>query len=313
MRLSIAVTFGCALIAAGGCRAAGAPWRPTPAPGAPQAAQVVAGSAAADWQEIAPDDLLVMDIRDGERVVIQLAPDFAPVHVANIRAFARTGGWAGATIYRVQDNYVTQWGNNPGSGTAEVLPAGVVREPPAEFERPLAGLAIRDLGAPDSYAARVGHAGGWPVAYDPTAQRAWLPHCYGHVGAGRGITAPGTGTGGELYAVIGHAPRHLDRNIASVGRVIEGMAHLAARPRGSGTLGFYQRERGETPLPIARIRLASALSEAERPRFEVMRTDTPTFAAYVTGRANRSDAFFAHPAGGVDVCNAPVPIRRRPG
>jgi peptidylprolyl isomerase len=146
------------------------------------------------------------------------------------------------------------------------------------------------------------------VAYDPRARVAWLPHCYGTVAAARG-NAPSTGSGSELYAVIGHAPRQLDRNLAVVGRVLDGMAHLSARPRGSGNLGFYDRARGETPLPITRVRLASDMPEAERPRFEAMRTDRPAFAAYLTGSANRHDAFFVQPAGGVDVCNARVPVR----
>ena len=140
---------------------------------------------------------------------------------------------------------------------------------------------------------------------------AWLTHCYGSVGVGRDV-APSTGNGGELYAVIGHAPRPLDRNIANVGRVIEGMALLAARPRGTGNLGFYQVEQGETPIPIASIRLAADMPEAERPQFEVLRSDTETFTRYVTGRANRGGTFFRVPAGGVDVCNVNVPVRRKP-
>jgi peptidylprolyl isomerase len=207
----------------------------------------------------------------------------------------------------VQDNYVAQWGN----GDAQVaMPPGVVAQPPAEYERPLAGLNIRPLGYPDSYAPMVGHVDGWPVAYDPRRRMAWLTHCYASVGVGRDL-APSTGTGGELYAAIGHAPRPLDRNIANVGRVIEGIALLSARPRGTGQLGFYQADHGEVPIPIRAARLAADMPEAERPRFEVMRTDTPTFAAYVRGRANRGGTFFRVPAGGVDVCNVNVPVRRR--
>ena len=167
--------------------------------------------------------------------------------------------------------------------------------PPNMSARPT-GLAIRPLGFPDSYAPVVGHVDGWPVAYDPARSMAWLTHCYASVGVGRDL-APDTGTGGELYAVIGHSPRPLDRNIANVGRVIEGIALLSARPRGTGNLGFYQADRGETPIPIARIRLAADMPEAERPRFEVMRSDTPTFTAYVTGRANRGGDFFRVPPG----------------
>ncbi|MGZ8345673.1 MAG: peptidylprolyl isomerase [Allosphingosinicella sp.] len=288
-------------------------WRPAPVEGATEPSEVIANSSAADWRPIDPDNLLVMELGEangmaGGRVIIELAPDFAPVHVANVRAFARGGWWNAATIYRVQDNYVAQWGN----GDAEVaLPQGVVRTPPAEYDRPLEGMSARPLGFPDSYAPSAGHAGGWPIGWNPENGRAWLTHCYGSVGVGRDL-APDTGTGGELYAVIGHAPRHLDRNIATIGRVVEGIALLAARPRGTGNLGFYDTERGERPIPIRSIRLASDLPAAERPQFEVMRTDGEAFSAYVTGRANRGGTFFNQPAGGVDLCNVNVPVRRRP-
>ncbi len=285
------------------------PWRPEPVQGAPEPAEVIAASTAADWRPIDPENLLVMDLADGGRVIVELAPDFAPVHVANMRRFARAGWWNEATIYRVQDNYVAQWGN----GDSEVaMPDGVVAQPPAEYERPLAGLAIRPLGFPDPYAPMVGHVDGWPVAYDPGRNMAWLTHCYATVGVGRDL-APSTGTGGELYAVIGHSPRPLDRNIANVGRVIEGIGLLAARPRGTGALGFYQAERGETPVPIRAIRIAADMPAAERPEFEVMRSDTEAFSRYVTGRANRGGTFFTVPAGGVDVCNVNVPVRRVTG
>jgi peptidylprolyl isomerase len=301
------LALAAAFLAAAATGAQPGAWRPSPIAGATEPADVIAHSAASDWRPIDPENLLVMDLADRGRVIIELAPAFAPVHVANMRRFARAGWWNGATIYRVQDNYVAQWGN----GDAQVaMPPGVVAQPPAEYERPMAGLNIRPLGFPDSYAPMVGHADGWPVAYDPRRRMAWLTHCYASVGVGRDL-APSTGTGGELYAAIGHAPRPLDRNIANVGRVIEGIALLSARPRGTGPLGFYQTDHGETPIPIRAARLAADMPEAERPRFEVMRTDTPTFAAYVRGRANRGGTFFRVPAGGVDVCNVNVPVRRR--
>ncbi len=288
-------------------------WRPAPVEEAPEPSEVIANSSAADWRAIDPENLLILDFAPagglpGGRVAIELAPDFAPVHVANIRALARAGWWREAGIYRVQDNYVTQWGN----GDAEPpLPDGIVVQPPAEYARPLEGLSVRPLGFPDSYAPMAGHAAGWPVAYDPERGQAWLTHCYGSVGVARGL-APDTGTGGELYAVIGHMPRQLDGNIAVVGRVIDGMALLSARPRGSGNLGFYDAEKGETPVPIQAIRLAADLPAAERPAYEAMRTGTAAFSDYVTGRANRGGDFFRVPAGGVDVCNVNVPVRRRP-
>ena len=268
--------------------------------------EIVAQAPTSAWRTIPADDLLVMDYDGGGRTVIQLAPQFAPVHVGNIRALAKAGYWAGSSVYRVQDNYVAQWGTND---DGKPLPAGVVKRPPAEYDRLVRGLAIRPLGYGDAYAPRVGHALGWPVAWIPRTGRANLTHCYGYVGVGRDM-APDTGTGGELYAVIGHAPRHLDRNIAVVGRVIEGIEHLSALPRGTETLGFYKA--GSVARRIAGIRLASSLAEAQRPSFQAMSEASPSFAAYVRARANRKDDFFQVPAGGVDICNAPVPVRRTP-
>ena len=267
---------------------------------------IVAQAPASAWQTIPPEDLLVIDLDPTGRTVIQLAPEFAPVHVANIRALADASYWTGSSVYRVQDNYVVQWGTND---DGKPLPAGVVKHPPAEYDRPLQGLAVRPLGYPDAYAPRVGHALGWPVAWNPRTGRANLTHCYGFVGVGRDM-APDTGTGGELYAVIGHAPRHLDRNIAVVGRVVDGMEHLSALTRGTEALGFYKE--GSIARRILTVRLASQLPPDQQPSFQAMRETSPSFVAYVRARANRQDDFFQVPAGGVDLCNAPVPIRRTP-
>jgi peptidylprolyl isomerase len=266
---------------------------------------IVAGAPASAWRTIPAADLLVMDLANGGRVVIQLAPRFAPVHVANIQALARANYWAGATVYRVQDNYVAQWGQNE---STKPWPAGVTPKPPAEYTRPLKGLAIKSLGYADPYAPSVGFADGWPVAYSPKAGWADLTHCYGYVGVGRDLS-PDTGTGGELYAVIGHAPRHLDRNIAIVGRVIDGIDKLSSLPRGTEALGFYKDK--AQYAPIARLRLASQMPPVERPSYEFMDTASAAFAAYVHLRANRHDDFYIRPAGGVDVCNVQVPVRKK--
>ena len=265
---------------------------------------VVNAAPASAWKAIPADDLMVMDLKSGGRVVIQLAPQFAPVHVANIKALARGNYWDGATIYRVQDNYVAQWGLNDSD---KGFPAGVTAKPPAEYTRPLKGLAIEPLGSPDAYAPGAGFVNGWPVAYSPRAGWANLAHCYGSVGVGRD-RSPDTGTGGELYAAI--APlRHLDRVIAVVGRVIEGVDKLSSLPRGTEALGFYKDK--SMYVPIARIRLASDMPVGERPVFEYLDTQSASFAQYLNIRANRHDDFYIRPAGGVDLCNVSVPVRRK--
>jgi len=266
--------------------------------------EIVTAAPRADWREVPSEDLVVFELDGGRKVVMQLAPAFAPVHVANIRALARGGWWDGAKIYRVQDNYVVQWGNNESD---KALPQGVVAKPPAEYHRARKGLTVVPLGSPDAYAPAAGFAGGWPVAYDPKAGTANLAHCYAMVGVGRDLS-PDTGTGGELYAVIGHAPRHLDRNIALVGRIVSGFEAMSSLPRGTEALGFYKDRSSD--VPIVRARLATDLPAAERPRFEYLAG--PSFAAYLHARKNRQDDFFIRPAGGADLCNVNVPVRAVP-
>ena len=271
---------------------------------------IVAAAPASAWKTIPADDLLVMDLANGGRVVIQLAPEFAPVHVANIKALARGNPWEnywnGSTIYRVQDNYVAQWGHND---SGKPWPKGVVVKPAAEYTRPLKGLRVMPLGSPDPYAPGAGFADGWPIAYSAKAGWADLAHCYGSVGVGRDLS-PDTGTGGELYAVIGQAPRQLDRNIALVGRVIDGIDQLSSLRRGTGDLGFYKVK--SQYVPIAAIRLASQIPAEGRPSYQYMDTASRTFARYLHVRANRHDAFYIRPAGGVDLCNVQVPVRKAP-
>jgi len=130
------------------------------------------------------------------------------------------------------------------------------------------------------------------------------------VGAGRDNDVD-SGGGTELYVVIGQAPRHLDRNVTLLGRVVRGMELLSVMPRGSGMLGFYEHPAERTP--IRAVRLAADVPQGERTPLEVLRTDTATFAAYLEARRNRRDAWFKVPAGRVDVCNVPVPVRAATG
>ncbi len=279
------------------------------APEPPSPDDIAAAAPASAWRAIAPDNLVLFETAAGT-MAIELAPDFAPAHVEAIRDLVAAGRFDGGAITRVQDNYVVQWaakplagGPPPANAPADVRPQRDRPKPlPAEYERPAKGLTITPLGYADTY-AESGFANGWPVAQDRKAGTAWLAHCYGMVGAGRDMP-PDTGDSSELYAVIGHGPRHLDRNIALVGRVVAGIEAHAALPRGTGEIGFYKTP-AEYTL-IKRARLASAVPDA--PRYQVMDTGSPSFSAYKDARANRT-GFFVRPAGASDLCNVRVPVR----
>lgn len=267
----------------------------------PSLGEVLAATRPEDWRIVDPESTLYMDLEAG-RVVIELTPVFAPQHVANIKALAREGYFDGLAVLRAQDNYVVQWGDP--DGTREIRTAAPVLPP--EFTVPF-GVAqpFTGLGG-DGYAAETGFVEGLPAGRDREAGLAWLAHCYGMVGVGRDV-APDSGSGSQLYAVIGHAPRHLDRNITVVGRVLQGIELLSTLPRGSGALGFY--EQAAERVPILAVRVAADVPPAERQLFEVLRTDTAAFAAVVRSRAFRVDEWFTHPVGYVELCNVPVPAR----
>jgi peptidylprolyl isomerase len=267
----------------------------------PTMAEVLAASKPADWRPLDPENTLYLELPAG-RVVMELAPDFAPRHVANIRTLAREQFFDGLAIVRVQDNYVVQWGDPDGN-----RPVGDAQKTlAAEFTRPAAGLAFTVLPDPDAYAQQTGFAAGFPAARDKPDGTAWPAHCYGMLGAGRENDAD-SGGGTELYVVIGHAPRHLDRNVTLVGRVLQGMELLSAIPRGAGAMGFFDAP-GQR-VPIRQMRIAADLPPGERTALEVLRTDTQTFEALIESRRNRSEEWFKVPAGRIDVCNVPLPVR----
>jgi peptidylprolyl isomerase len=269
-------------------------------------ADVIKGSKPSDWRPLDPQNTMYMELPAG-RVVIEMAPAFAPNHADNIRTMVREHYFDGLAVIRSQDNWVVQWGD-PDEKNPRPMKSAKAKLP-GEFTVPLKNdTNFTRLPDRDGYAPQVGHSNGFPSARDPKSGRAWLTHCYGMVGVGRD-TGADSGSGSSLYVVIGHGPRHLDRNITVVGRVISGMPLLSTMPRGAGPMGFYDKP--ELNVPIASVRMAADVPEAERSKFEVMRTETATYKAAVEAQRNRGGPWTKVAAGHIDICNAPIPVREQ--
>jgi peptidylprolyl isomerase len=268
-----------------------------------QVADLLANSPAGDWRAVDPDNMLYLQIPGGQ-VLIELAPRVAPQHVANIKVLARAHYFDGLAIVRVQDNYVVQWGDPDNKHT---VPAEVHMVAPEFTADPRVGRYFEPLAERDVYAPEVGFLDGFPAARDPRSGLVWLAHCYGMVGVGRDDSAESDGT--ELYAVIGHAPRQLDRNVTLVGRVLKGIELLSSLPRGSGEMGFYIQS--EPPVPIISMRVASDLPPTQRAPLEVLRTESATFRTVLEHRRNRREAWFKFNPAHIDLCNVPLPVRAR--
>ncbi len=273
-------------------------------PPKPTVSDIVKASPQGDWRQLDAANTLYMDLPGG-RVVIELAPAFAPNHAANIRTMAREGYWDGLWIYRTQDNFVVQWGDPRDDKPKAIGTAKAKLE--QEFTVPMKNdTQFTRLPDKDGYAPQVGHSNGFPSARDPKTGQTWLAHCYGMVGVARGNESD-SGNGGTLYTVIGNSPRHLDRNITVVGRIVSGMPLLSVLPRGPAPMGMFEKE--EQWVPIKSVKLAADVPEAERSKFEVMRTESASFKSVVEAQRNRGGPWTKYAAGHVDLCNVPIPVR----
>src|SRR5690606_4696052 len=199
-----------------------APSQAQDAPEPPTPASIVAAAPAEDWRAIDPADLMVMTLapdRDGNprEVVIQLMPPpFSQGWVENIRTLARAHWWDGTTVYRVVDNWVAQWGDGEDDeAKAKPLPEGLRVVPESEYvlgQHPESNYCGHHV-CPPNASVKVSQRRtfepygvgafslGWPIALQ--GDQAWPTHCYASVGVARDLS-PDTGTGAELYAVIGH-------------------------------------------------------------------------------------------------------------
>ncbi len=275
----------------------------------PSRSQIIKQSKPSEWHALDPANTLYMYLPKGI-VVIELAPQWAPKHVANLKTLVREHYFDGTSVYRVVDNFVVQWGD-PKAGHKGAKSMGKAKKTlPPEFVRHVtASMPFVKLDSPDAYAPEVGFSGDFPVGIDPKTHTAWIAHCYGTVGVSRDI-APNSGNSNTLYAVIGTA-RRIDRNLAVVGRVVKGMSLLSSLPRGPKNLmGVYRNLKRATP--ILKERLGSELPKSQRLPLEIMRTDSKSFQRLIRAEAHRHDAFYKTSPGHIGLCAALPPIRPIP-
>ena len=268
---------------------------------------VLAATRPGDWRALDPENTLYVETAKG-RVVIALAPDFAPGTVANVKALARDGYYDGVGINRCQDNRVAAWEypDEDQARAARKIKHGKSTLP-AEFDRTIdPALAFVKMPDGDVYAPEAGFCEEFPAARDPAAGRMWLIHEYGMVGVGRD-NAVDSGGGTEIYVVIGQAPRELDRNVTLIGRVVQGIELLSSLPRGTGPLGYYTKPNQYTKIKA--IRVAADVPAAQRTNLELMRTDTAAFRDLIESRRFRREEWFAAPTGKIEVANVPLPVR----
>lgn len=266
------------------------------------------------WRDVSPDNLALIETKYGT-VAVELAPEFAPNHVARVRKLLHAHFYDGLTFYRVIDGFVAQGGadqDTSATADAPVNPEILKKWPQmkAEFDTTLPKSAVfTPLGNPDLVAPEVGYVNGFATGRDPKDGKAWMIQCPGVFAFARD-NAEDTATT-EFYIVIGEAPRRLDRNLTAFGRVLSGMQYLQKLNRGnpdvdSGVIGdVAQRD------PILHMALASDMPVKDRPHYQVMRTDSDAFAKLLDGKRRPAPEFYHRPEGfpNLDICGVPAPVR----
>lgn len=222
----------------------------------------------ANWRPLEPENGLVIDTTKG-RIIVEMAPDIAPKHVAHIKTLARRGLYDDRAFFRVLDRFMAQGGDpkDTGEGGSD-LP-----NVPAEFDfrRPAGDgfTALIERGAQQQ-----GFIGALPVVSQPEFIRtraadgklsAWALHCPGVTSMARDDDP---NSANSQYFIMRAPYLSLDRRYSIWGRAVIG-ADVAVR--------FATGEPVPQPDRTTRVRVLADMPQAERPRVLIQRTDGPTF------------------------------------
>lgn len=253
------------------------------------------------WRALDLNNTALLTLPHG-KVVIELAPQFSPKHVAQFSALVKKSFYDNTHFYRVIDGFVAQAGPKDGSAKDKSVPL-LAMEGQFETDKkaPFTPVQTKDL-----FAVKTGFKNGFGLASDDDSS-AWLTHCPGTLAMARGNEADSASS--HFYFVIGQAPRYLDKIMTIFGRVVYGMEHIQAIKRTSVIEGEYAVDSREH-TPIISMKLMADVPVKDRIIIEVENTESITFAQRLVKRRDRENEFFYQkPPPVLDVCQVPVRSR----
>lgn len=253
------------------------------------------------WQLLPQDNLLYLETDQG-RIVILLAPQFAPQHVKRVKELVKAGFYDGVTFYRVIEGFVAQFG----VPEHEWGTRGKLTPMKAEFSWPVrSGDPYLLVQRPDLLAEETGFNQGFAVAREQNQE--WLVHCPGVVNMAR-ANEPDTGVA-DIAIMMGQATRHLDKNMSAFGKVIWGQYAINRIRRGEAADGGVIGTAAARTV-IKQARLGSDLAPDRQLQLEWLSTTSSEFSQSLAERRSRTHVFYQHKGNGnMDVCYPQVPVR----
>ena len=255
-------------------------------------------AAATDWRTVPADNLMIIDTNRG-RVLVELAPEAAPLHVDRMRLLTRRGFFDGITFHRVIDGFMAQTGDPLGNGEGQspypdIKGEFTFRRGPETPFTPVASPA----------GAMVGFLNSLPIQTQPTPLmtttadgkvHGWGAYCPGVAGMARD-DAPDSAN--SQFFLMRQPYPALDKRYTVWGNVVSGLDVVRAIKVGDGDNGAVTAD----PDRMIRVRIASDLPEADRPVVQVLDTASTTFATLAEGvRAARGADF--------SICDITLPVQ----
>jgi len=239
-------------------------------------------------REVAADNLLVIDTTKG-RVLVELAPQIAPLHVERIKLLAKQGFYDNIAWHRVIDWFMAQTGDPLGTGEGQ----SAYPDLKAEFTfRRGADLAFTPVAQPAG--AVIGFIGSLPVQTQPDSLmagtsdgkvHAWALYCPGVAGMARD---EGNDTANSQFFLMRQPYPSLDKRYTVWGRVISGLDVVRSLKAGTDASGIVQE-----PDRMTRVRVAADLPEAERPAARVLDPASTDFRQLVARTRQARGADFS--------------------
>ena len=261
-------------------------------------AQAQAASAPTDWRTVPADNLMIIDTNRG-RVLVELAPEAAPLHVERMRLLTRRAFFDGIVFHRVIDGFMAQTGDPLGNGEGQspypdIKGEFTFRRGPETPFTPVASPA----------GAMLGFLNSLPIQTQPTTLMAttgdgkvhgWGAYCPGVAGMARD-DAPDSAN--SQFFLMRQPYPALDKRYTVWGNVVSGLDVVRAIKVGDGDNGAVTAE----PDRMIRVRIASDLLEAERPVVQVLDTASAAFRTLAEGVRTARGADFS-------ICDIVLPVQ----